>query len=199
MQANTCGAKSLLPFVLNTIHSTLQRECTRWGEGGLWKAVFFPLLKSLLPCSSISLLVRSPLETEQSTSSKVIISDSPDCANDKQISCFHEWYNTPPLSSNIILYEWKGGGVLYSLLTIYYFMLSITPYSMPFQLFRGLIINRRDVSSLNPPPLKLERKTEKSQKGPNEITLNFLFPNSGLKLWQNHRHISQGGLSPPPW
>ena len=91
-------------------------------------------------------------------------------------------YNTLPLSSNIILYEWRGGA-LYSQLSIYYFMLSITPYSMHFQLIRDLKINRRYVSPLNPPPpLKLETKTEKSQKGPNEITFYFLFLNSGLKL-----------------
>ena len=54
--------------------------------------------------------------------------------------------------------------------------LSIKPHSM---LFQGTKI----FPPLSPPLLKLQAKTDQPQKGPNEITLNFLFLKSGLILW----------------
>ena len=62
-------------------------------------------------------------------------------------------------------------------LTVWYLMLWIKPHSM---LFQGT-----KIFPPHPPPfLKLQAKTDQPQKGPNEITLNFLFLKSGLILWQ---------------
>ena len=67
------------PFCLKHLIQPCKGNARAGGKGGYEPLWFFsPLPKSWLSCSSIGLLARSPPETEQRTSSKVIISNLPD-------------------------------------------------------------------------------------------------------------------------